>query len=97
MLGATLWLAVAATSATVCASWGLAQALAKMKESVTKGFMLTLIFTSHFSRHKLPLVCGGPHGKRAGASTDLMANNYHLRHFLKESATKGFMLSVIFH
>ena len=40
MLGATLWLVVAATSVTVCASWGLAQALAKMKESATKGFML---------------------------------------------------------
>ena len=36
--------AVAATSATVWASWGLAQALAKMKESVTKGLMLTVIF-----------------------------------------------------
>ena len=44
MLMTTLWLAVAATSVTVCASWGLAQALAKMKESATKGFMLTVIF-----------------------------------------------------
>ena len=33
MLMTTLWLAVAATSVTVCASWGVAQALAKMKES----------------------------------------------------------------
>ena len=40
MLEATLWLAVAATSVTVCASWGVAQALAKMKESARQGFML---------------------------------------------------------
>jgi hypothetical protein len=44
VLGATPWLAVAATPATVWASWGLAQALAKMKESATKGLMLTVIF-----------------------------------------------------
>ena len=51
MLGATLWLAVAAISALVCASWGLTQALAKMKESATKGFIPA---TSHHC------VCRGP-------------------------------------
>ena len=39
MLGAILWLAAASISALVCASWGLTQALAKMKESATKGLI----------------------------------------------------------
>ena len=50
MLGATLWLAVAAISALVCASWGLAQALAKMKESATKGFITATSYPLCLSR-----------------------------------------------
>ena len=50
MLEATLWLAVAATSVTVCASWGLAQALARMKESATQGFILATSYPLYLSR-----------------------------------------------
>ena len=45
MLGSEAgWRWEGSLSALVCASWGLTQALAKMKESATKGFMLTVIF-----------------------------------------------------
>ena len=54
VLGATPWLAVAATPATVRASWGLAQAVAKMKESATWGLVgvrFVANFDFQFSGH----------------------------------------------
>ena len=50
MLGAILWLAAASISGLVCASWGLTQALAKMKESATKGFILATSYPLWLSR-----------------------------------------------